>query len=183
MDNDKENNESEALTEEGQTRRDFMVMTATGVACVGAAAASVPLIKSLAPSADVLAVGSTEIELDKIKEGETKTFLWRGIPVFIRHRNQAEIDAARSVDLATLRDPETDESRVKKGQEKWLVTIGVCTHLGCIPLANKGEYQGWLCPCHGSVYDTSARIRQGPAPKNLEIPPYEFVSENKIKIG
>lgn len=183
MDNVNENNEGEELAEEGQTRRNFMVMAASGVACVGAAAAAIPFIKSLSPSAEVLAVGSTEIELGKIKEGETKTFLWRGIPVFVRNRTQPEIDAARNVDIASLRDPETDEARVKKGKEKWLVTIGVCTHLGCIPLANKGEFHGWLCPCHGSVYDTSARIRHGPAPKNLEIPPYEFISEDKIKIG
>jgi ubiquinol-cytochrome c reductase iron-sulfur subunit len=181
MDKDKEL--TAELNEDGQSRRDFMVMTATGVACVGAAAATVPLVKSLAPSADVLAVGATEVDLSKIKEGESKTFMWRGMPIFVRYRTPAEIKEAQETKMEDLKDPETDEKRVKKGHEKWLVTVGVCTHLGCIPLSNKGEYNGWLCPCHGSVYDTSARIRKGPAPKNLEIPPYEFISENKIKIG
>lgn len=181
MDKDKEL--TAELNEDGQSRRDFMVMTATGVACVGAAAATVPLVKSLAPSADVLAVGATEVDLSKIKEGESKTFMWRGMPIFVRYRTPAEIKEAQDTKMEDLKDPETDEKRVKKGHEKWLVTVGVCTHLGCIPLSNKGEYNGWLCPCHGSVYDTSARIRKGPAPKNLEIPPYEFISENKIKIG
>lgn len=169
--------------QEGQTRRDFMVMAATGVACVGTAAASIPFIKSLSPSADVLAVGATEVDLAKIKEGETVTILWRGYPVFVRHRSKKEIEEAQSVNISELRDPEADEKRVKKGKEQWLVVLASCTHLGCIPLANKGDYGGWLCPCHGSHYDTSARIRKGPAPLNLPVPPYEFLSDTKIKIG
>jgi ubiquinol-cytochrome c reductase iron-sulfur subunit len=168
---------------ENPERRDFMVMTASGIACVGAAAAAIPFVTSLAPSAEVLAVGSTEVDLTKIKEGHTITVMWRGYPVFIRNRTQKEIDEARSVNMADLRDPETDEKRVQKGYEKWLIVIGSCTHLGCIPIANKGDYDGWLCPCHGSHYDTSARIRKGPAPKNLEVPTYAFVSETKLKIG
>ena len=168
---------------EGQTRRDFMVMTATGVACVGAAAATIPLISSLAPSAEVLAAGSIEVDLVKIKEGESITVLWRGWPVFIRHRTAVEIKEAQDVKLVDLKDPQPDDQRVQKGKEQWLVVLGSCTHLGCIPLANKGEYNGWLCPCHGSVYDTSARIRKGPAPTNLPVPEYTFLSDTKIKIG
>lgn len=177
----KEKQETEE--KEGQTRRDFMVMTATGVACVGAAAAAIPLISSLAPSQEVLAAGSIEVDLTKIKEGETITVLWRGWPVFVRHRSALEIKEAQEANLADMKDPEADEKRVKKGKEKWLVVLGSCTHLGCIPLANKGEYKGWLCPCHGSIYDTSARIRKGPAPLNLPVPNYEFLSDTKIKIG
>lgn len=183
MTDNKETTEELELNEESKSRRDFMVMTATGIACVGAVASTIPFVKSLSPSADVLAVGATEVDLSKIKEGETKTFMWRGVPIFVRHRTPKEIEEAQKTNLSDLKDPESDEKRVKKGKEKWLITVGVCTHLGCIPLANKGEYQGWLCPCHGSVYDTSARIRKGPAPRNLEIPPYEFVNDDKIKIG
>jgi len=169
------------VNEDGTTRRDFVVSTAIGVACVGGAAGLVPFVSSLAPSQEVLAVGTTEVELDKIPVGHTATVMWRGNPVFVTHRTQKEIDEARSVDVSALRDPEEDEARVIK--DKWLITIAVCTHLGCVPLPNKGEYDGWFCPCHGSHYDTSARIRKGPAPTNLPVPPYEFVAENKILIG
>lgn len=169
--------------ENGKTRRDFIVDTAIGVACVGGVVATVPLITSLAPSADVLAVGSTEVDLEKIKEGETITTMWRGNPVFIRHRTQAEVEEAEKVNISDLRDPQPDDERIKKGHEKWLVAIGVCTHLGCVPLSNKGDYKGWFCPCHGSHYDTSGRIRKGPAPLNLPVPPYAFISDTKIKIG
>ena len=164
-------------------RRDFMVMTATGIACAGAAAAVLPFISSLSPSADVLAVGSTEVDLSKITEGEVATVMWRGTPIFIFHRTAQEIKTAEDVNITELRDPQTDESRVKKGKEQWLIAIGVCTHLGCVPLAHKGDFGGWLCPCHGSHYDTSGRIRKGPAPQNLPIPPYQFISDTKIKIG
>ncbi len=174
---------SDELTEEGKNRRDFIVDTSIGVACVGAVAGAVPFVSSLAPSADVLAVGSTEVDLTKIKEGETITVMWRGNPVFIKHRTKAEIESAQTVNMSELKDPQVDEERVKKGKEQWLVSLGVCTHLGCVPLSGKGEYKGWLCPCHGSHYDTSARIRKGPAPLNLPIPPYEFLSDTKIKIG
>ncbi|MCE2993869.1 MAG: ubiquinol-cytochrome c reductase iron-sulfur subunit [Candidatus Jidaibacter sp.] len=160
-----------------------MVMTATGVACVGAVAAAVPLVSSLAPSQDVLAVGATEVDLGKLKSGESMTVMWRGQPVFILHRTEKQIEESQNVNLNDLKDPQSDADRVKKGKEQWLVTIGVCTHLGCVPLANKGEFDGWLCPCHGSHYDASGRVRKGPAPLNLPVPPYEFLSDIKIKIG
>lgn len=165
------------------TRRDFMVMAASAVACVGAAAVSVPFIKSLAPDKGVLAVGSTEVNITNIKPGETITVTWRGQPVFIRHRTEEEIKAAQGVNLADLKDPQPDSERIKQGKEQWLVTVGICTHLGCVPLTNQGDYQGWFCPCHGSAYDTSGRIRKGPAPLNLPIPPYEFINDTTIKIG
>jgi ubiquinol-cytochrome c reductase iron-sulfur subunit len=171
------------LDSDGQSRRDFMVMTATGVACVGAVAAAVPLVSSLAPSQDVLAVGATEVDLGKLKSGESMTVMWRGQPVFILHRTEKQIEESQNVNLNDLKDPQSDADRVKKGKEQWLVTIGVCTHLGCVPLANKGEFDGWLCPCHGSHYDSSGRVRKGPAPLNLPVPPYEFLSDTKIKIG
>jgi ubiquinol-cytochrome c reductase iron-sulfur subunit len=176
-------NDQNQMDSGGKTRRDFIVDTAIGVACVGGVVAAVPFVSSLSPSADVLAVGSTEVELDKIKEGDTATVMWRGNPVFVRHRTQTEIEEAQKVSLTDLIDQQSDEDRVKKGQEKWLVTLAVCTHLGCVPLSNKGDFGGWLCPCHGSHYDTSGRIRKGPAPQNLPVPPYAFLSENKIKIG
>lgn len=166
-----------------ESKRDFVVMTATGVACVGAAAAAIPFISSLSPSQEVIAVGSTEVDLSHVKEGETITVMWRGSPVFITHRSKEQIEMAQKVNLSDLKDPQADEERVKKGKEQWLVAVGVCTHLGCVPLANKGEFGGWLCPCHGSHYDSSARIRKGPAPHNLPVPPYEFLSDTKIKIG
>ncbi len=178
-----ESTESELLSENGKSRRDFVVMTATGVACAGAVAASIPFISSLAPSSDVLAVGTTEVDISNIKEGETITVMWRGQPVFVTHRTAKQIQEAQSVNLAELRDPEADGDRVKKGKEQWLVSVAVCTHLGCVPIANKGDYDGWLCPCHGSHYDSSARIRKGPAPLNLAVPTYEFLSDTKIKIG
>lgn len=174
--------EGEMLQPE-KSRRDFIVMTATCVAGAGAVVGSIPFVDSLAPSADVLAVGSTEVDLSNIKEGQAITIMWRGQPTFVMHRTQEQIEMAGNVHLAELRDPQPDSERVKKGKEQWLVVIGVCTHLGCVPLANKGDYGGWLCPCHGSHYDSSGRIRKGPAPSNLAVPPYEFVSDTKIKIG
>jgi ubiquinol-cytochrome c reductase iron-sulfur subunit len=165
------------------TRRDFVVLAASAVAGVGAVAGLVPFVKSLAPDAGVLAVGSTEVDLGSINQGETKTVMWRGKPIFITRRTPKQIEEAKQVNISDLRDPESDDSRVKKGKEEWLVTVGVCTHLGCVPVAGKGEYDGWFCPCHGSHYDSSGRIRKGPAPANLEIPPYEFISDTKIKIG
>jgi len=174
----------EQLSEKGKGRRDFIVDSAIGITCVGAVAAAVPIVSSLGPSADVLAVGSTEVDLSKIKEGATATVMWRGNPVFIKHRSKSEIEAAENVNLEDLKDPQADEERVKKGNEQWLVSLAVCTHLGCVPQTDKGDFPGgWLCPCHGSHYDTSARIRKGPAPINLPIPPYEFISDTKIKIG
>ena len=184
MSNDIENKgQPEELNEDGKSRRDFLLMTACGVAAVGIGAGLVPFVTSLAPSAEVLAVGSTEVDIGKIKEGEASTVMWRGQPVFVMHRTQNQIKMAQEVNLSDLKDPQLDSERVKKGHEDWLVAIGVCTHLGCVPLANKGDYGGWLCPCHGSHYDSSARIRKGPAPLNLPIPPYEFLTPTKIKIG
>jgi len=133
------------------------------------------------PDASVKAVSTTEVDIGNIELGKTITVLWRGKPVFIRKRTKLDIESARNVNLEELKDPEKDEDRVKKNE--WLVMIGICTHLGCVPLGDKGEYGGWFCPCHGSHYDTSGRIRKGPAPTNLEIPKYEFVGNNIIKIG
>ncbi|MDJ1305032.1 MAG: ubiquinol-cytochrome c reductase iron-sulfur subunit [Candidatus Midichloria sp.] len=175
--------DTESEDTEKSTRRDFVVLAASAVAGVGAITAAVPFIRSLSPDASVLAVGSTEVDLSNIKEGETITVMWRGKPIFVTKRTSTQIEEARSVNLAELRDPQSDEERVKKGKEQWLITIGVCTHLGCVPVSGKGDYDGWFCPCHGSHYDSSGRIRKGPAPANLTIPPYEFLSDNKIKIG
>jgi ubiquinol-cytochrome c reductase iron-sulfur subunit len=165
------------------SRRDFVVMTASAAACAGAVAAVIPFVKSLSPDAGVLAVGTTEVDIANIPEGETVTVMWRGSPVFVRHRTQNEVDEARATEISSLRDPQRDEDRVQSGREKWLITLAVCTHLGCVPLSNKGDFGGWLCPCHGSHYDTSGRIRKGPAPNNLGVPPYKFLSDTKIIIG
>lgn len=170
-------------TVKDQKRRKLLTTTAYATAGVGAACAILPFIDSMNPSKDVQALASIEVDISNIKVGEEKKVMWRGKPVFIKRRSQKEIEEAKNVELSELRDPQTDEERVKKGKEEWLITIGICTHLGCIPIMGQGEYKGWFCPCHGSQYDTSARIRKGPAPKNLEIPPYEFVSDNLIKIG
>ncbi len=166
-----------------ESRRKLLTTTAYATAGVGAACAILPFIDSMNPSSDVQALASVEVEISNIKVGEEKKVMWRGKPVSIRRRNAEEIQAAKDVNLAELRDPQEDSARVKPGKEEWLVTIEICTHLGCIPIVGEGEYKGWFCPCHGSQYDTSARIRKGPAPKNLEIPPYEFLSDTKIKIG
>lgn len=170
----------------GGTRRDFLILSASALGVVGAAVAVWPLIDTLNPARDTLALSTTEVDLAPIQAGQRLTIPWRGKPVFIDHRTPEEIAAARAVPVDQLRDPQTDEARVKKPE--WLVMIGVCTHLGCIPLGQKpgearGEYGGWFCPCHGSVYDTSGRIRQGPAPTNLVVPPYDFTSETAIRIG
>ncbi len=172
---------SPSLKNEG--RRKLLTTTAYGAAGIGAACAILPFVDSMNPSKDVAALASTEVDISNIKVGEAKKVMWRGKPVSIRRRSQEEIAEAAAVDLKELRDPQKDSDRVKVGKEEWLVTIEICTHLGCIPIAGQGEYKGWFCPCHGSQYDSSARIRKGPAPKNLEIPPYEFVSDTKIKIG
>ncbi len=164
-------------------KRDFIVLTATAVAAVGAAACTWPLIDSLNPAANVLAMSSIEVDLSEIKPGQTIKVKWRGKPVFITHRTEAQIAEAKAAPLSELKDPQTDEERVKPGHEQWLVMIAVCTHLGCVPIANKGDYNGYFCPCHGSDYDSAGRIRKGPAPKNLAIPNYTFVDNNKIIIG
>lgn len=162
-------------------RRDFLYVASGALTGVGAAASLWPFVDSLNPSADVLALSSTEVDISQVPEGQAITVLWRGKPVFVRHRTKAEIDKARSDDKADLKDPAPDSSRVKKPE--WLVMIGVCTHLGCVPLGQKGDFGGWFCPCHGSHYDTSGRIRRGPAPKNLDIPQYTFLSDGLIRVG
>lgn len=174
--------------EEGETRRDFLYLTAAAFGAVGAGSVAWPFIDQMNPAADTLALASTEVDLSPIEEGQSITVMWRGKPVFVRHRTQKEIEEARAVDLTVLRDAEKDEERVKEGQEKWLVMVGICTHLGCVPSGQKdtdvkGDYNGWFCPCHGSHYDSSGRIRKGPAPTNMAVPEYEFTSETTIRIG
>ena len=165
------------------TRRDFMVLAASATAGVGAAVAAWPLVSSMNPAADVLALASTEVDVGHILPGQSMTVMWRGKPVFVRHRTPEQIAAAQADDKAQMPDPELESVRVKKGKEQWLVLVGVCTHLGCVPLGGQGEFNGWLCPCHGSQYDASGRIRKGPAPLNLAVPPYEFISDTTIRIG
>ncbi len=143
----------------------------------------VDFIDTMSASSDVLALANVEVNLEAVKPGDTLQFKWRGKPLFVRHRTEKEIAAARAVPVETLRDPQTDESRVKDGKDNWLVLIGVCTHLGCVPQAKAGDFGGFFCPCHGSHYDTSGRIRKGPAPLNLEVPPYKFVTDNDLLIG
>ena len=167
-------------------RRDFIVVATYAMAGLGAAAVAWPLIDQMNPAADTLALASTEVDVSKIAEGQAITVTWRGKPVFIRHRTRDEIARANAIDSAELRHPEEDETRVQRSE--LLVVVGVCTHLGCVPLGQKtgevkGDYDGWFCPCHGSHYDTSGRIRKGPAPTNLEVPPYTFLSESVIRIG
>ena len=169
-----------------KSRRDFLFVTTGAVGAVGAALAAWPFIHQMNPAADTLALSSTEVDLEPIAEGQSITVVWRGKPVFIRHRTAEEIKTSQDDDKAELPDPQADADRVQK--PKWLIMVGVCTHLGCIPLGNKsgeakGEFGGWFCPCHGSHYDTSGRIRKGPAPKNLPVPSYTFLSDTRIKIG
>lgn len=168
---------------EGHTRRDFIVLTGTALGAVGAAAALWPMVDSMNPAADTLALSSIEVDLSKVQPGQTVKEKWRGVPVFIRHRTPEEIAALRAVPMADLKDPQKDEDRVQKGHDQWLVMVGVCTHLGCIPIPDAGDYQGLFCPCHGSHYDSSGRIRKGPAPQNLAVPEYAFLSDTRIKIG
>ena len=162
-------------------RRDFLFTASYTVGAIGLGATAWPLIHQMNPDRSVKALATTEVDLSQIQPGKSITVLWRGKPVFIKRRTEGEISEEKSVKLEELKHPEKDEDRVKK--EEWLVMLGVCTHLGCVPLSDKGEYNGWFCPCHGSHYDTSGRIRKGPAPTNMEIPKYEFVDNNTIKIG
>lgn len=172
------------LTAAEPTRRDFLYIATGAVGVVGAALAAWPFIAQMNPDASTIAAGAPiEVDLAPIAEGQVIKVFWRGSPIFINHRTKKQIEEARSVDVASLPDPETDQQRVKAGHEQWQVLIAICTHLGCIPLAHQGAYDGYFCPCHGSVYDTSGRIRQGPAPTNLALPPYEFLSDTKIRIG
>ena len=166
---------------ETSERRDFLFTASYALGAVGVGAAVWPLIDQMNPDASVKALATTEVDISTIELGKTITVLWRGKPVFIRRRTQEEISKAQNVNLEELKDPQKDEDRVKKSE--WLIMTGVCTHLGCVPLGDKGDFGGWFCPCHGSHYDTSGRIRKGPAPTNLEIPKYEFIDNNTIKIG
>jgi ubiquinol-cytochrome c reductase iron-sulfur subunit len=185
---------------EGPDRRDFIVIAAQAFAGVGAAAALWPFIAQMNPDASTQALASTEVDLSLIKEGQAITVLWRGKPVFVRHRTADEIKAALAVKVSDLRDPSarndalperapaTDLNRTKKGHENWIILVGICTHLGCIPKGQsmtdaRGDFGGWFCPCHGSHYDTAGRIRKGPAPRNLEVPSYAFISDARVKIG
>lgn len=163
------------------TRRDFLFIATGAVAAVGGASLVWPFISQMNPDASTLALSSTELDIGAIAVGQIVTVKWRGKPVFVRHRTPAEIKEAQDAPLNAMLDPEADQARVKKAE--WLVVVGVCTHLGCIPLGHQGKYDGWSCPCHGSQYDVSGRVRQGPAPKNLPVPDYAFVSDTKIKIG
>jgi ubiquinol-cytochrome c reductase iron-sulfur subunit len=171
---------------DGGTRRDFLYLATGAFGALGAALTLWPFIHSMNPSADVLALSSTEVDLKPVAMGQSITVTWRGRPVFIRHRTAAEIDKARDTDVNALPDPQPDTARVKKPE--WLILVGVCTHLGCVPLGQKstdprGEFGGWFCPCHGSHYDTSGRIRKGPAPRNLAVPEYTFVDDTTVRIG
>ncbi len=165
------------------TRRDFLYIATGAMAAVGAASLAWPFIDQMNPDASALAMSSTEVDLSQIKPGQIVTIKWRGKPVFVRNRTGSEIEAARKTPMAELKDPQTDEARIKKGHENWLIVVGTCTHLGCVPLGNQGDYNGWFCPCHGSHYDTAGRIRKGPAPLNLVVPTYEFLSDKVVKIG
>ncbi len=164
-------------------RRDFITLAASATAGIGAVSAAWPFIDSMNPAADVLALSSTEVDVSTLTPGQGVTVMWRGKPVFIRRRTQEEVAAANAVDVAELPDPQTDNERIIKGKEEWLVGGGICTHLGCVPLGEAGDYHGWFCPCHGSHYDTSGRIRKGPAPKNMAVPEYTFLNDTTIKIG
>jgi len=173
---------------EGETRRDFLTLLTVATGAIGGATMAWPFIAQMNPSADVLALSTTEVDISKIEVGQSITVLWRGSPVFIRRRTAEEIKAAQEVSLDELKDPQPDSARVKSGKEEWLILVGVCTHLGCIPQGqrtgeNRGPYNGWLCSCHGSQYDTSGRIRSGPAPQNLAVPEYNFKSDSVVVVG
>ena len=172
--------------EDGENRRDFLKLVAGSFAAVGVGALAWPFIASMNPARDVLALSTTEVDLKPIAAGSAVTVVWRGKPVFVRSRTQEEIKAARETPMSDLKDPASDQSRIKR--DPWLVLVGICTHLGCVPLGQKptdprGDYGGWFCPCHGSHYDTSGRIRKGPAPANLAVPDYAFTSDTQIRIG
>jgi ubiquinol-cytochrome c reductase iron-sulfur subunit len=173
---------------DGARRRDFINLAAVSFGGMGAVVVLLPLINQMNPSADVLAEASVEVDLSAIKEGQAIKTVFRKQPLFVRHLTPAEIKAAEAVPLSELRDPQTLEQRTAQGHKQWLITMGVCTHLGCVPLGagqgeTRGEFGGYFCPCHGSVYDTAARIRKGPAPKNLEVPKYAFKSDTVVQVG
>ena len=173
---------------EDESKRDFIFLATGATAAAGVAAIGWPLVAQMGKAADTLAAGSIEIDLSKIAEGQQLKMLWRGKPVFVRHRTPAEIKVAEETDASDCPDPETDSERLipdlsGKLRPQYLVMVGVCTHFGCVPVGEAGDFDGWYCPCHGSHYDTAGRIRKGPAPKNMEIPPYVFVNDNVIKVG
>jgi ubiquinol-cytochrome c reductase iron-sulfur subunit len=183
-----EDNDPRGLEDDGVRRRDFINIAAVAAAGVGGAALLYPLVNQMNPSADVLALASIEVDVSAIKPGQAVKTIFRKQPLFIRHLTPAEIKAANAVDVGSLRDPQSLAQRTKPGKSMWLVTMGVCTHLGCVPLGagegeNRGPFGGYFCPCHGSAYDTAARIRKGPAPKNLEVPDYAFKSDTVITVG
>ena len=177
------------------TRRDFLYVATGAFAAVGAAAAVWPLIDQMNPDASVLALASVETDLSQVEVGQSITVKWRGKPVFIRRRTEKEIAEAKAVPMSALPDPlsrndnlpegadASDENRAAPGREEWLIMVGICTHLGCVPLGQRGDFDGWFCPCHGSHYDSAGRIRKGPAPENLEVPVYAFLTDDRIKIG
>ena len=177
------------------TRRDFLYIATSAVGAVGVAAAAWPFIDQMNPDATVRALSSVEVDTGPIEEGQSIIIKWRGNPVILRHRTAKEIEESKAVTMADLPDPDarnanapdgadaSDINRVVDGKEKMLVMIGVCTHLGCVPIGDAGEFDGWFCPCHGSHYDTAGRIRKGPAPENLPVPPYKYIDDSKIVIG
>ena len=169
------------MSDKKPKRREFLFTASYAVGAVGVVAVTWPLIDQMNPDASVKALASTEVDISSVEPGKSITVLWRGKPVFIKRRTQVEIDEARKVKLEEIKHPEKDVDRAKNPE--WLVMLGICTHLGCVPLNDKGDYNGWFCPCHGSHYDTSGRIRKGPAPTNMEVPKYEFLNANTIKIG
>ena len=183
-----ETESAETLPADGVRRRDFIHLAAVSWAGVGAAAAVVPLVYQMSPSGDVLSLSSTEIDISAIQPGQAIKTQWRKQPVFVRNLTPQEIAAANAVPMGSLIDPQSLSDRTKPGKENWLITLGVCTHLGCVPLGaaegeSRGDFGGYFCPCHGSHYDTAARIRKGPAPRNLDVPPYEFSSDTVVVIG
>ena len=163
------------------SRRDFLYLATGALGAIGAASVAWPLVDQMNPDASTLALASIEVDLSPVQEGQILTVKFRGGPMFIRHRTAKEIKEAEETPMADLKDPQADKDRVQKAQ--WLIVSGVCTHLGCVPLGHEGQYDGWKCPCHGSVYDTSGRIRQGPAPANLAVPEYKFLTDTRVKIG
>jgi ubiquinol-cytochrome c reductase iron-sulfur subunit len=173
-----------AISAAEPSRRDFLFVATATAGAVGAVATLVPLIGQMNPDSSTIAAGAPiDVDLSPVAASQIIKVFWRGKPIFIFHRTQQDIDLAQKVDWRTLPDPIPDSARVKAGHEQWLVLIGICTHLGCIPLPHEGNYDGWFCPCHGSQYDSAGRIRQGPAPLNLALPPYQFVSDTAIRIG
>ena len=171
-------------TADHPTRRDFLFVATGAVAAVGGIATLWPFVSQMNPDASTIAAGAPiDVDLTPIAEGQDIKVFWRGKPIYISNRTKKQVEEVRAVPINTLPDPATDQSRTKEGHEQWLVVIGICTHLGCIPIAHEGDYDGFFCPCHGSQYDASGRIRRGPAPLNLAVPPYQFVSDTKIQIG